>query len=69
MWIESLKTLMNDNKTLTFASNKRIAAAPQIKLGNSQPLTGVAMQTLQLRSSRASPQKKKFALRLKESQL
>ena len=38
MWIESLKTLMNDNKTLTLASNERIAAAPQIKLGNSQPL-------------------------------
>ena len=39
MWIEFLKTLMNDNKTLTLASNERIAAAPQIQLGNSQLLS------------------------------
>ena len=39
MWIEFLKTLMNDNKTLTLVSNERIAAAPQIQLGNSQLLS------------------------------
>ena len=33
------KTLMNDKKTLTLASNERIAAAPQIQLGNSQLLS------------------------------
>ena len=32
MWIESLNTVMDDNKILTLASNERIAVTPQMKL-------------------------------------
>ena len=31
-WIESLNTVMDDNKILTLASNERIAVTPQMKL-------------------------------------
>ena len=32
MWIESLNTLMDENKILTLASNERIALTPQMRL-------------------------------------
>ena len=32
MWIESLNTVMDDNKILTLASNERIAVTPEMKL-------------------------------------
>lgn len=32
MWIESLNTLMDDNKILTLASNERIALTPDMRL-------------------------------------
>ena len=32
MWIESLNTVMDDNKILTLASNERIALTPEMKL-------------------------------------
>jgi len=32
MWIESLNTVMDDNKVLTLASNERIALTPQMRL-------------------------------------
>ena len=32
MWIESLNTVMDDNKILTLASNERIALTPTMKL-------------------------------------
>lgn len=32
MWIESLNTLMDDNKILTLASNERIALTPEMRL-------------------------------------
>ena len=31
-WIESLNTVMDDNKILTLASNERIALTPEMKL-------------------------------------
>ena len=32
MWIESLNTVMDDNKILTLASNERIALTPEMRL-------------------------------------
>lgn len=32
MWIESLNTVMDDNKVLTLASNERIALSPSMRL-------------------------------------
>ena len=32
MWIESLNTVMDDNKILTLASNERIPLLPEMKL-------------------------------------
>lgn len=32
MWIESLNTVMDDNKVLTLASNERIALTKQMRL-------------------------------------
>lgn len=32
MWIESLNTVMDDNKILTLASNERIALTPSMRL-------------------------------------
>ena len=32
MWIESLNTVMDDNKVLTLASNERIPLTPQMRL-------------------------------------
>ena len=32
MWIESLNTVMDDNKILTLASNERIAVTPEMRL-------------------------------------
>ena len=32
MWIESLNTLMDDNKVLTLASNERISLTPSMRL-------------------------------------
>ena len=32
MWIESLNTVMDDNKILTLASNERIPLTPQMRL-------------------------------------
>lgn len=32
MWIESLNTVMDDNKVLTLASNERIALTPSMRL-------------------------------------
>jgi dynein heavy chain len=32
MWIESLNTVMDDNRVLTLASNERIALTPTMRL-------------------------------------